>query len=147
MNSTKDTCSMVFSRGELYLLSTRYLTAGVKGEGAVKKKIQNTQEIKRTLSYWMKQDKVCKSLRKSSFSSYVQQKNKQFNLSCVSLVVGGWQKDKGKGRFEKENFLKNLHILSCFVQLKSVLLISCVFWVFFQNDGSQLCFRFFFPLK
>ena len=28
-----------------------------------------------------------------------------------------------------------------FVQLKSVLFISCVFWIFFQNAGSQLCFR------
>jgi len=25
----------------------------------------------------------------------------------------------------------------------SVLLISCVFWIFFQTAGSQLCFRFF----
>ena len=32
--------------------------------------------------------------------------------------------------------------LSCSVLLKSVLLISCVFWIFFQNTGSQLCFRF-----
>ena len=30
-----------------------------------------------------------------------------------------------------------------FVLLKSVLLISCVFWIFFQNAGSQLCFSFF----
>ena len=37
-------------------------------------------------------------------------------------------------------------VLSCFVQLKSVLLISCVCWIFFQNTGSQLCFRFFFLL-
>ena len=30
---------------------------------------------------------------------------------------------------ETEDFLENLHILSCFVQLISVLLISCVFWI------------------
>ena len=30
------------------------------------------------------------------------------------------------------------------VLLKSVLLISCVFLIFFQNAGSQLCFRIFF---
>ena len=30
-----------------------------------------------------------------------------------------------------------------FVQLQSVLLISCVSWIFLQNAGSQLCFRFF----
>ena len=28
---------------------------------------------------------------------------------------------------EKEDFVKYLHVLTCFVQLKSVLLISCVF--------------------
>ena len=37
-----------------------------------------------------------------------------------------------------------MHILSCFIQLKIVLFISCVFLIFFQNAGSQLCFRFFF---
>ena len=36
------------------------------------------------------------------------------------------------------------HVLSCFVLSKSVLLISCVFGIFFQNAGSQFCFRFFF---
>ena len=35
------------------------------------------------------------------------------------------------------------HVLSCFVKVKHVLLISCVYWIFFQNAGSQLCFRFF----
>ena len=30
---------------------------------------------------------------------------------------------------EKEDFLKNVHVLSCFIQLKSILLISCVFWI------------------
>ena len=38
---------------------------------------------------------------------------------------------------------QNKILLSCFVLSKSVLLISCVFWVFIQNAGSQLCFRFF----
>ena len=33
---------------------------------------------------------------------------------------------------EKEDFLENLHVLFCCVQLKSVLLISCVFWVVIQ---------------
>ena len=37
-----------------------------------------------------------------------------------------------------------MHILSCFIQSKSILLIPCVFWIFFQNAGSKLCFRFFF---
>ena len=37
-----------------------------------------------------------------------------------------------------------MHVLSCSVLLKCVLLISCVFWIFFRNAGSQLCFRFCF---
>ena len=52
--------------------------------------IQNTQEIKRTLCNWTKQDKMCKFSRKSSFSSYVPQKNRKtnnwFNLFCVSWM-------------------------------------------------------------
>ena len=32
----------------------------------------------------------------------------------------------------KEDFLENLHVLSCFVQSKKVLLISCVFWISVQ---------------
>ena len=46
----------------------------------------------------MKQDKMCKYLRKSSFSSYVhqKQKNKQLiPLILCQLDVGGWQKEKG----------------------------------------------------
>ena len=35
-----------------------------------------------------------------------------------------------------------MHFLSCSVLLKSVHLISCVFWIFLQNAGSQLCFGF-----
>ena len=47
-------------------------------------------------------------------------------------------------QLEKDDYIENLHILSCSVLLKSGLLISCVFWIFFQNAGSQLCFRIFF---
>ena len=52
--------------------------------------IQNTQEIKRTLFNWTKQDKTCKFLRKSSFSSYVQHKNRKRNSSTyfVSAECG-----------------------------------------------------------
>ena len=39
--------------------------------------IQNTQEIKRTLFNWTKQDRRCKFSRKSSFSNYVQHKNRK----------------------------------------------------------------------
>ena len=46
---------------------------------------------------------------------------------------------------KKEDFLENLHILSCFVQLKSILLMSCVFCIpfgsrLFQGVSFQLVF-------
>ena len=55
--------------------------------------IQNTQEIKRTLCNWTKQDKMCKFSRKTSFSSYVQHKkttteNKQTVKSTYLVSVG-----------------------------------------------------------
>ena len=37
--------------------------------------------------------------------------------------------------------------LSCFVQLKSVLLISCVFWAFFSERWQSTLFPFFFFLS
>ena len=43
------------------------------------REIQNTQEIKRTLFNWTKQDKTCKFSSKSSFSSYIQHKNRKTN--------------------------------------------------------------------
>ena len=49
--------------------------------------IQNTQEIKRTLFNWTKRNKTCTFSRKSSFSSQVQNKNKQFIqfISCQQV--------------------------------------------------------------
>ena len=49
--------------------------------------------------------------------------------------------------FEKEDFFKNLRILSC--PIKKCSFQSLVyFWFFvFQNAGSQLCFRFLRPLS
>ena len=70
--------------------------------------MQYTQEIKGTLFNWTKQDKTCKFLRKSSFASYVQQKNRQLiQLMLCQLDVGGWQKDKGTC---KKNVKKRLQI-------------------------------------
>ena len=58
---------------------------------------QNTQEIKRMLFNWTKQDKTGKFSRKSSFSSYVQQKNIKTNNSTSFLSVGYWRLAEGKG--------------------------------------------------
>ena len=44
---------------------------------------------------------------------------------------------------EKEDFFENLHVLSCFVRLKSVLLISCVFWIFFSERWQSTLFQIF----
>ena len=44
---------------------------------------------------------------------------------------------------EKEDILENSYVLSCFVQLKSVLFnLLCVSDLFSKNAGSQLCFRY-----
>ena len=63
------------------------------------KVIQTTQEIKRALFNWTKQDKTCKFSRKCSFPSYVQHKNRKktqlIQLILCQLDVGGWRKEKG----------------------------------------------------
>ena len=71
------------------------------------------KKLKRTFFNWTKQDKTCEFLRKSSLSKLCtpyKEKNKQsIHLAFVSLMLGCWQKEKGS------------HILSCFIQIKSVL--------------------------
>ena len=57
---------------------------------SVLKKIENTQEIKRTRFNWTKQDKTRKFSRKSSFSSYEQQQQKtqqQKNKRLIQLIL------------------------------------------------------------
>ena len=39
---------------------------------------------------------------------------------------------------KKEDFFENLHVLSSFVQLKGVLLISCVFWILSQTQSKMV---------
>ena len=56
-------------------------------------KIKNTQEIKRTLLKWTKQDKTWKFSRKSSFSSYVQHTHrKTIQFPCVRCSEAGGRK-------------------------------------------------------
>ena len=55
-------------------------------------------------------------------ASHIQLTQGQLNSLLVFLFLCCMQ-------LGKEDFLENLHVLSCFVQLKSVLLISSVFWV------------------
>ena len=56
------------------------------------------------------------------------------SVRCVRLT-------EGKGHeTEKEDFLENLHVLSRFVQLKSVLSISCVFWTFLSERWQSTLF-------
>ena len=45
---------------------------------------------------------------------------------------------------KKDDYIKNLHVLSCFILSKSVLLISCVFWIFFTEHWQSTLFQIFF---
>ena len=86
---------------------------------------------------------------KTDWNNYVNLKTeKQTIHSTYLLSVGCGRLAEGKFVFllyvawKRGLPQKHLHGLSCFIQLKSVLLISCAFWIFFQNAGSQLWFRF-----
>ena len=103
----------------------------------LKKKIQNTQEIKRTLFNWTKQDKTCTFSRKSSFSSYIQHKKPTTINSAYLVSVRCLQAGRRK---RAQNWLENLHVLSCLVQLKSILLISCAFWICSKKDWVPTCY-------
>ena len=75
------------------------------------------------LFIWTKQDKMCKFLRISSYALFLVLASKhstgKSNFTVYLCVVRS---------LEKEDFLENLCILSCFVQLKSVLFnLFCVF--------------------
>ena len=49
---------------------------------------------------------------------------------------------------EKEDFLENLHVLSCFVQLKTILFnLLCVVDLFSEHWQSTLFENFFFIIK
>ena len=58
-------------------------------------------------------------------------REEKIQLILCQLDVGGWQKEEGTRLTEKDDFLENFHVLSCFLQLKCVLLISNVFCEFF----------------
>ena len=47
-------------------------------------------------------------------------------------------------QLEKDDYIENVHVLSCFVVLKSVLLFSCVFWIFFSERWQSTLFQNFF---
>ena len=95
----------------------------------VLKNDQNKHEIKRTVFNWTKMGKTCKISRKSSFqASYNIETEKQFiQLILCQLDVGSWRTEQGT-RLCSSVFLEIVPVMSCFVQLKSALLISPVFW-------------------
>ena len=47
-------------------------------------------------------------------------------------------------QLEKDEYIENLHVLSCSILLKSILLISCVFWIFFSERWQSTLFQIFF---
>ena len=106
------------------------------------KKIQNTQEIKRMLFNWTKQDNTRKFWRKSSFSSYVQHKNRKtnnyFNLTCIS-----WLWEAGR-RTESQSRARSL-LPASHIQLTQVSWINCLFFCFYavrslkERTSSNIC--------
>ena len=58
-------------------------------------RIQNTQEIKKMLFNWTKQDKMCKFFRKSSLSSYTQHESKPQRIDLKYLVSVRCSEDGG----------------------------------------------------
>ena len=68
---------------------------------------------------------------------------------CVCICVCVKKKKKSETeltasvlkKLEKDDYIENLHALSCFVLLKSVLLISCVFWIFFSERWQSTLFQ------
>ena len=77
------------------LLNETELTASVLG----KKNPKHTKDLKKKKNAffnknWTIQDKTCKFSRKSSFSSYVQYKNrKPINATHLVSDLGGWRKE------------------------------------------------------
>ena len=70
---------------------------------------------------------------------YNMKKEKQtIQLILCQLDVGGWWKEKGLRLLKIRRFSP---VLS---NWKAFSVISYVFWIFFQNAGSQLCFRLFY---
>ena len=51
-------------------------------------------------------------------------------LPYYSHTLKSWQRESKDWLIpNKEDFLENVHVLSCFVQLKNIILISCVFLI------------------
>ena len=73
----------------------------------------------------------------------IQQKTVQPTYLCP---LGARKLAEGKGHetASDDDYIENLHVLSCFVLLKSVLLISCVFWIFFSERWQSTLFQIFF---
>ena len=127
---------------------------------------ENTQKGSKK-RFLIRQNKIgCQFSKKPSFSKLHTIQKQKNHLPFASLILGegrghetsalflppefNWQKlsELFVGfcivcSFEKEDFLE-IRILSCFVWIKSVLFNFLCFGIFFQNAGSQLCFRFFF---
>ena len=95
----------------------------------------------------MKENKTCKFSRKSSFSSYVQQKTEKqtIQLTLCQLDVGGWQKEKGMRLTEsvylfyvawKRGLPGKFACFALFCLIKKCFLISFVFWINFAEPVS-----------
>ena len=101
------------------------------------------KRLNRTLSNQTKRDRMQILKGIPFFRPQKLQKNKQMTLSAGWVFPATW--DVWPEEQEKRTPLK-ICILSCFIWLKSLLLIVCVLLIFFQKAGSQFYFRFFFFL-
>ena len=109
-------------------------------------KIQNTQEIKRTLFDWMKWAKTCTLSRKYSFSSYIQndnnnnnkhhqqQKNKQL-IQLESLSVGRGRLAGEKGL---ESICNPISISRVYLPPFNFFYIFYTFQVYLQSKQGKL---------
>ena len=102
--------------------------------------------LKRTLFNWAKQDKTCTFSRKSSFSNYIQQKNRKANNTLRLYQLDAGRLTEGKGHETDVTCKRGLpQKLACFVLLCPIkkCSISCMFWIFFSECWQSTLLRFF----
>ena len=66
-----------------------------------KKRSKTNKRLKKTLFNWTKKDKACKFSKKSSFSSYIQHKNKQL-IQLILSQLDAQRLVEGKGHDETD---------------------------------------------
>ena len=132
-NGLRQACRV--STHTIYVYPSRSLCMQLCFEASVLKDPEHKRFFLNDFFQQTKQEKTCTFSRKSSFSSYVQHKNRKnkrlIQFILCRLDVGGLRKEKGTCRFS--------FILPCL--LLPSLAIFCVFWIFFFRTLAVICFR------